>query len=682
MNIQYQHSIGLNYTESVPTLPFKLSDHPHFTFNSPVGLCSDRYNRIWVADTGNNRIVIVDQSLSRVLQVFGTPGGEAGQFNMPFRLLHHPEKSWIYVSDLANRRIQILQYSRNLTIKTIALFGNSGPANNQLQGPNGLAFCEGKLCVADEFYVNEEGGGRVAIFSEDGTFLSDIQTIEGATDPGLLWPQGLSSDSEGLLYIANTGFYNIVRCDLNGKGVPFPATGTPEIDDLDLSRDASVIGDTIYIPGGYANQICRYTTEGERLAPLGQFFAPIQVIPHPKNKQQLIVSEPILATINLFPKDGIAPLGVSEKIAGPPRNNPGQFYFVTSAITETIRAQKTKNEATESPSNANHLGEFNPFNPLDWMNTSLKLWTNSWGQWMDLLFNGWFPQGPKPKNLREDAWLLDGANRQIKRSTLTTSDASATAESLFPLMPGALGIDAFHPKVKIPGQVAPGTALFLVTNYLSGFVSVLQYNPYLDDLVHFTYFGGYGSEPWQLKKPQGIAVNDHTGDIYIADSGNHRIAHWRISKAGIIGFINTYGSQGDGDGEFSNPSDVAVDSSGQLYVADQMNNRIQVLDEAGQYRYQFGQQGYGENNDRFLLPTSIQASEQHLFVNDLVNRSLKMFTQSGEFITSFSGLGAHPGTGQLWMPYLLHAHNGHLIVPDCATNQVHLYRYTDDKTTI
>ncbi|WP_250655611.1 NHL repeat-containing protein [Alkalimarinus coralli] len=696
MEIQYQHSIGSNADLPVPRTPFKLADQPTFTFNSPVGLCCDQFKRVWLADTGNNRIVILSPDMTRVVKVYGEPGKKPGQFNMPFRLLHHPEKPWIYISDLANRRVQIVQYSRNLTLSTIKVFGDSGEAHLPLQGPNGLTFCDGKLCVADEFFVNAEGGGRVAIFTENGDFISDIQSIQGATDPGLLWPQGISSDNDGNLYIANTGFYNIVRCDLSGKGVPFAATGTPEIDDLELSRDVSVINNILYVPGGSANHINRYSLDGEALLPLGEFFAPIQVVAHPKSNQHIIVSEPILATVGRYLALDNAPMAVPEYVSGPARNNPGQLYFVTSAITEAIR--KPVSPAQQSVTEQRGftpLPVYNPFKPVEWFFDSVNAWSQNWNRLAGMVFNNRFAPTSRIKNTREDAWLLDSANRQVKRANISEPYTAAEAESLFPLIPGALGVEAFHSPVAIPGQLAPGTALFLVSNYLSGFISVLQYNPYLDDLVHFSFFGGHGSQPWQLNKPQGMAVNDATGDIYIADSGNHRIAHWRISKNGIIGFINTYGEHGCGNGQFSCPSDVSLDHKGNVYVADQMNNRIQVLNSNGEYRYQFGQQGYGTDNDNFLLPTSIQVTRQYLVVNDLVNRSLKVFTHTGQYLSSFSGLGATPNTGQLWMPYLLHATNacdkntnignadhtndGHtdgeskLIVPDCATNQAHIY---------
>ncbi len=655
MTIKFVSDIGKTYDSSPAKQPFQLDSHPEFTFNTPVGLCCDNYKRVWIADTGNNRLVIMDAQLQRVMKVYGEPGAGNQQFNMPFRLVHHPSKPLIYVSDMANRRIHILSYSRNLVIQQVSLFGDSGPEQHRLVGPNGLTFVGDTLCIADEFYVNSEGGGRIVLFSEQGKYLSSIENISGASDPGLLWPQGLSADNQGNLYIANTGFYNVVRCDLQGNGVAFPATGTVEIDGLDLSRDVSVIDDLIYIPGGTANKIDRYLLDGQPLDPLGEFFAPIQVTKHPSRKKQLLVVEPILATVNAV--EPLLNTAIVKRSAGNARNNQGQFHFITSATATSISEQKAT--------------------PTRQANNPLGLMMDFWLRWLEFGVNLWQPNS----NHQTDAWILDSANRQIKKSPLqvTGKESQVKSESYFPLIPGALGIEAFHPAKPLPEQMAPGTAVFFVTNYLSGFVSLLQYNPFLDDLVHFTFFGGYGSEPWQLKRPQGLAIHSPSGNIYIADSGNNRISHWRINRFGIVGLVGTFGEEGQGNGQFKTPSDITVDKEGKLYVTDQFNNRIQVFDKDGNYLSQFGQGGYGTDSSNFLLPTSIQSSNGHLVVNDLVNRAIKVFKQDGSFVTSYSGMGAIPESGQLWMPYLLHANDKQILVPDCALNRVNIYQYATPK---
>jgi sugar lactone lactonase YvrE len=76
--------------------------------------------------------------------------------------------------------------------------------------------------------------------------------------------------------------------------------------------------------------------------------------------------------------------------------------------------------------------------------------------------------------------------------------------------------------------------------------------------------------------PSMIAV-DGTGDLYVLDTGNHR-----IQKFGPDGkFLASLGRQGQGPGEFYYPAWLAIDARGFLYVSDPNNQRVQVLTPDG-----------------------------------------------------------------------------------------------------
>jgi type IX secretion system substrate protein/NHL repeat-containing protein len=97
--------------------------------------------------------------------------------------------------------------------------------------------------------------------------------------------------------------------------------------------------------------------------------------------------------------------------------------------------------------------------------------------------------------------------------------------------------------------------------------------------------GGYGGDGGPataaaLNKSDYIAI-DYSGSIYIADHNNQRIR--KVNAAGIITTIagdGTPGYNGDGNNaalsELYNPNGVAVDTHGNIYIADQSNNRIRV----------------------------------------------------------------------------------------------------------
>lgn len=126
---------------------------------------------------------------------------------------------------------------------------------------------------------------------------------------------------------------------------------------------------------------------------------------------------------------------------------------------------------------------------------------------------------------------------------------------------------------------------------------VFKFSPEGKVLMTLGKAGIAGSGPDTLNMPTDVAIAAN-GDIFVADGhraqraaalalGNNRIVHF--SKDGK--FIKEFGKTGTGPGELREPHSIAFDSRGRLFVADRVNNRIQIFDQSGKVLDQWTQFG-------------------------------------------------------------------------------------------
>ncbi|CAF4280766.1 unnamed protein product, partial [Adineta steineri] len=87
---------------------------------------------------------------------------------------------------------------------------------------------------------------------------------------------------------------------------------------------------------------------------------------------------------------------------------------------------------------------------------------------------------------------------------------------------------------------------------------------------------GQGGNLNQLSNPEGVVV-DHLGQIYVADSYNHRVMRWceGEEEGEVVVGGNGYGNQSN---QLLNPMGLSFDDEGNLYVADSKNDRIQKFE--------------------------------------------------------------------------------------------------------
>jgi len=177
-------------------------------------------------------------------------------------------------------------------------------------------------------------------------------------------------------------------------------------------------------------------------------------------------------------------------------------------------------------------------------------------------------------------------------------------------------------------------------------------------------WGSYGTADGQFNNPYGISI-DTSGNVFVADGRNNRIQ--KFSSDGV--FLGKWGRNGGdgtagfGDGEFSFPIDVALDASGNIYVADGLNDRIQKFSSAGAFISKWG--AAGDANGWFHNPISLAIDESdYIFVADYENNRIQKFKNDGAFVKAWGSYGRADGLFQ--KPFSITTAKGYVYVLDWA----------------
>ena len=269
--------------------------------------------------------------------------------------------------------------------------------------------------------------------------------------------------------------------------------------------------------------------------------------------------------------------------------------------------------------------------------------------------------------------------------TATPTEPSATATALLPTTaatprntPAPINIPVPATSISLSG---PGTVAFDANNnmYLSecGFRTlVYRIDPY-GQLTIFAGTGGLGfsgdggqARLADLACPAGLAFN-RDGNLYVADTYNHRIR--RIDRAGIITtvagsgpVVNGAGANAGGyvDGDFggdggpataarlSSPTNITFDAAGNLFIADNGNDRIRKLDKngiittvAGNGTVGFAGDGGPATAARLNGPGSIAFDTAgNLYIADGGNNRIRRIDPRG-IITTIAGNGGPTVSG-------------------------------------
>lgn len=200
-------------------------------------------------------------------------------------------------------------------------------------------------------------------------------------------------------------------------------------------------------------------------------------------------------------------------------------------------------------------------------------------------------------------------------------------------------------------------------------------------------------EPGKFNFPYGIAIDDQTGNIFVADLANKRIQIFNstgnfidwfpkgeyggqaldinplsiaIKKGQVYianpynivifttdgKFVKDFGMPGNEPGQFNRPNGIAVDDNGTVYVSDSLNNRLQALDPNGKSKWVLGERvdaSQGMNpvakKATFEMPRNIAIGpDGNIYVVDAFDFSIKVVSPEGKLLTNVGERGVADGT--------------------------------------
>ena len=207
-------------------------------FKTPQDMCKSPSGNVYIADTGNNRIVVFDEDMSEVINIITTfdNNGTEDSFNQPYGVCVS-EKGNLYIADSKKKRVVVLD--ENLNLKQII----DNPQSESLE--DGFVFTPWKVAVdyADRVYVIAQNMFEgIMVFETDGQFTGFFGTIPVEIS---LWEKfwrriatkeeranqklyiateftGIDVDPEGFIYASNidsTGVQGVRRLNPSGQDV-------------------------------------------------------------------------------------------------------------------------------------------------------------------------------------------------------------------------------------------------------------------------------------------------------------------------------------------------------------------------------------------------------------------------------------------------------------------------------
>jgi DNA-binding beta-propeller fold protein YncE len=187
----------------------------------------------------------------------------------------------------------------------------------------------------------------------------------------------------------------------------------------------------------------------------------------------------------------------------------------------------------------------------------------------------------------------------------------------------------------------------------------------------------FGAE--DLVSPAGIALDPTNRFVYVVDTQQDQVVVFDADSYKLLRRIGTAGKKHSltNPGDFSLPTNVAVDKEGNVAVTDTLNNRVEIFDADGKFVSQFGKAGDGPG--RFARPKGIAIDgDGHIWVADEVQSRIQTFNQEGQLLMYMGESGWYPGQFQGLYGLGFDKANNRILTSEQFPGRVQVFRYVTD----
>jgi len=227
---------------------------PGPAFSAPSGICVDSANNLYVADTGNHRILKYDSNGNWLMTIQGPfnpapPAGLPNQFNQP-EAIAIDNAGNIYVSD-ADQANQPAIFVFSNTGAYLTNWGDTVGAGQLLQ--------PGRLTVSGgQVYVSDDGHNRIAYFSAPGgVYAGAVGGTYGSNLGELHTPDSVEIDAAGNIYVGDRGNSRVEIFTPAGTAVSI--WGANQIDPTGLAFD---ISGNLWVVNGSSTALSEFNSGG------------------------------------------------------------------------------------------------------------------------------------------------------------------------------------------------------------------------------------------------------------------------------------------------------------------------------------------------------------------------------------------------------------------------------------